>query len=296
MTSLGKEAKKIVEAGRAVDGPTPADRARIRRAVFSQAGIGVAAVAAQAVATSQAAASGIGAGAGALGGAAASANVLAGGAVLAGAKVVMAVVAIGAVGVGAGYWRYGVTSPERRVAPSAAAPSAPAQPPNPPRMERATVRAQGNLPNSPLPPNGTSTAVSAPTAPPRAGPYRAPLDGMPAALTPVGRASVSGVPVASSPSEPPARPSSVVEETALLRAANDALRSADSSSALMWLERYVRRYPHGLLGEEYAAAHAVALCAAGRLDEGIAEAETFVKDYPRSPLQGRVRSSCSTGP
>jgi hypothetical protein len=296
MTSLSPDARRIVEAARAVDGPNSADRARIRRALFSRAGIGVAAVAAQTAATAQASAGGAMAGASALGGAASGANVIAGSTALLGVKVVAAVVAMSAVGAGAGYWRYGV-SQDRRTSSSATAPvvyerlHAPPQASRPSGVAGAPSMDVAVDIGGPSETAGTGTATA--QGDDRPGSAATPPTSLPTSVQAAGPEAAIAAPASR---EPLTRPSSVAEETSLLRSANDALRSADAALALTWLDRYARRYPRGLLAEEYAATHAVALCAAGRFDEGIAEAETFVKQYPRSPLQGRVRSSCSTGP
>jgi hypothetical protein len=87
-------------------------------------------------------------------------------------------------------------------------------------------------------------------------------------------------------------PSSLVEETTLLRAAHDALVTREPARALETLDAYASRFPHGLLEEEHAGMRAIALCESGRPDAGRSAAEGFFRDHPRSALAARVRQSC----
>jgi hypothetical protein len=92
----------------------------------------------------------------------------------------------------------------------------------------------------------------------------------------------------------------LAEETALLAAANAALRAGDSPRALALLDDYDRRYPSGILREEVLATRLIARCrvegdGASGLKVGArakADADQFLARHPASPLAPRVRSSC----
>ena len=82
-------------------------------------------------------------------------------------------------------------------------------------------------------------------------------------------------------------------ETAEIRHAHDALRAGKPSEALEALAVYAQKHPRGILKEEAAATSVFALCAADRVDEARKQALTFLEAWPRSPLVGRVKSSCA---
>jgi hypothetical protein len=82
------------------------------------------------------------------------------------------------------------------------------------------------------------------------------------------------------------------EETAALRLAQQALREKDPEQALQLLDEQDRRFQTGLLPQERAAARIMALCQAGRVEEARTQASRFERQWPRSPLLGRVRSAC----
>jgi hypothetical protein len=81
-------------------------------------------------------------------------------------------------------------------------------------------------------------------------------------------------------------------ELALIRAALTSLRDHDSAQALRLLDEHAARYPSGAFGTERRALHVVALCAAGRLEEGSRERAQFLKTSGDSPIAARVRSAC----
>jgi hypothetical protein len=91
---------------------------------------------------------------------------------------------------------------------------------------------------------------------------------------------------------PPATPDELRAETDALRLAQRALRDGDATRALALLDEQDRSYRSGLLGQERAAARVMALCQAGQADQARAEAASFERRFPRSPLVPRVRSSC----
>jgi len=87
--------------------------------------------------------------------------------------------------------------------------------------------------------------------------------------------------------------SSLGEELALLRGAQQALRSDNAEQSLALLDQMATQHPDGALGEEAAAARVLALCRAGRQVEARARAVRFLHAYPSSVLASRVRSSCA---
>ena len=87
--------------------------------------------------------------------------------------------------------------------------------------------------------------------------------------------------------------SSLAEEIALLRQAQQALGKSQAERSLALLDAMAERHPNGQMGEEATAARVLALCEAGRAAEAHAHAERFLSTYPGSVLAGRVRSSCA---
>ena len=99
-------------------------------------------------------------------------------------------------------------------------------------------------------------------------------------------------PEAAPPSEPEASPETLAAELSLLRRAHGYSRAGDHEAALRVLAEHRQTFPAGALGAEREAAVAIALCGAGRREEGRAAAERFSVAHPASPLRARVRSAC----
>jgi hypothetical protein len=94
--------------------------------------------------------------------------------------------------------------------------------------------------------------------------------------------------------EPPSGLDPLQAETAALRSAQRAIRSGDPARALALIREQDATYRGGALGQERAAARIFALCDLGRTEEARAEARRFARQWPRSPLLGRVQSgSCA---
>jgi hypothetical protein len=85
-------------------------------------------------------------------------------------------------------------------------------------------------------------------------------------------------------------------EVSLLRDARDALRDRRPRQALEILDEHARRFPSGVLAEERRAVHAIARCTAMPGADSRAEAESFLRSAPDSPLIDRVRSTCFDTP
>jgi hypothetical protein len=89
---------------------------------------------------------------------------------------------------------------------------------------------------------------------------------------------------------PPPKPT-LTEETALLRAARDALAAADLNGAARALAEHEARMPHGELAEDREALQAVLACRRGA---AAGAAEAFLGRFPATTLAPRVLSECRT--
>ncbi|HEX6271711.1 MAG TPA: hypothetical protein VFZ53_01660 [Polyangiaceae bacterium] len=148
-------------------------------------------------------------------------------------------------------------------------------------------------PVSTAPPRVPPAVTHAPAPPPNAV--------VPEALRPSGDPAPSAAGTAranDTPSgrpEPPraARSQQLGAEIELLARVNAAVNAGDGRRALELLADYDRRFRPSILGEERAAASVLSLCAAGRKAEARAAAARFARSWPRSPLSGRIASSCA---
>ncbi|MCB9596698.1 MAG: hypothetical protein H6719_28495 [Sandaracinaceae bacterium] len=86
--------------------------------------------------------------------------------------------------------------------------------------------------------------------------------------------------------------STLSEELVLLRGAQRAMSEQQPARALGLLDDHARRFPSGILEEEREAARVVALCQADRRDEARALAARFLRERPSSPHRARVRAAC----
>lgn len=107
--------------------------------------------------------------------------------------------------------------------------------------------------------------------------------------------------------EPPPRPSEprpeaalpdvpgegLAHEVAILREASAALAAGKPATALRWTRRHAADHPSGSLTEERLATDAIARCMLHDRRAGKA-AESFLRRYPRSTHEGRVRAACET--
>lgn len=84
----------------------------------------------------------------------------------------------------------------------------------------------------------------------------------------------------------------VAEETRLLGRVQQALRTGNGALAWKLLGLYRRDYGRGALDEEASAAEVFALCAMGRTEQAKGAATRFLRQFPESPLDPRVRQSC----
>lgn len=86
--------------------------------------------------------------------------------------------------------------------------------------------------------------------------------------------------------------SSLAAETKLLDRARKAVAADRAQEALRLLREAEERFPDGVLRQERAALRVVALCSAGKHDQGRSAAAAFLRAHPRSALRGRVESAC----
>ena len=90
------------------------------------------------------------------------------------------------------------------------------------------------------------------------------------------------------------KPASTIEqELALLRQAQDRLQAGDAAEALALLDDHERKFADGNLGAERQAARIFALCSAGRNTEAREAANAFLRQFPSSPMAARVRAACA---
>ncbi|MBX3274540.1 MAG: hypothetical protein KF729_30020 [Sandaracinaceae bacterium] len=267
MDELSPAARALIDDVRDLDGPGPADRARVKRALVAAVASG-ATVAASSAASSAAAAAGTGA--------------LATGGVSLGVKLGVAALLAAAVGGTA----LVVTQPAEEPAPRAEhrpararfAEPAPVPAPEAPALEPAPAPAEA-LEDTPIAGAPVeASVVEAPAAPDAPSP----------ALEPTPR--VRRVPA--TPEEVAAVDSTLSEELVLLREAQRAMQADQPAVALSHLDAHARRFPSGILEEEREAARVLALCRAERVDEARALARRFLAERPRSPHRARVHAAC----
>jgi hypothetical protein len=82
------------------------------------------------------------------------------------------------------------------------------------------------------------------------------------------------------------------DEFALIRKAQRALAGGRANAALVALAEHERRFPKGSMNEDRLALRALALCSAGRRDEGRRAAKLLERRHPRSLYAERVNEAC----
>jgi hypothetical protein len=87
-------------------------------------------------------------------------------------------------------------------------------------------------------------------------------------------------------------PSTLEAEMEIVGRAQKALKSGQPGEALRALNEHARRFPSGVLAAERSGVYTVALCQAGRLDEGRAAARSYLRLVPNSVLSKRIRIAC----
>jgi RNA polymerase sigma-70 factor (ECF subfamily) len=255
MSDLLPEDRALIEAGAPDDLPTAQDRDRVRAGLSAQFGITVAGAAGE--------------------GAAGPGTKTAVAAVSGTAKVVKLAVVLGVVALGGAGAAIAIAPRTGDLQPSSSVAKGTAPVPiaivTPPSARAPTTTDQA-MPVDQLP--------SAPAVSPRSS----------------FRGTRTSLPPASSPTQGETLPipprDALAEETRILREANAAMQKGDAESALSLLSEHGRRFPAGVLAEERDVERVLALCGAGRVADARVEATRFLTDRPRSPLAGRVRTSC----
>ncbi len=92
--------------------------------------------------------------------------------------------------------------------------------------------------------------------------------------------------------EPTAPADTLAEETRTLERARKALTNSRPIVALAILDDYERRFPAARLAPERNALRAIALCDAGRSNEGSKAADAFLAKHSGHALASRVRRAC----
>ncbi len=90
----------------------------------------------------------------------------------------------------------------------------------------------------------------------------------------------------------PAPPSTLSQETKLLREIKAALDRHEPAEALALAEDHARRFPAGAFANERQVAQARALCALGRKDSARKVADRFVAAHPTSHLVDQMAAIC----
>lgn len=82
------------------------------------------------------------------------------------------------------------------------------------------------------------------------------------------------------------------EEAELLKSAQQAVNSGDTTTALALIQKHATKYPNGVLSQERLGMRAITLCRAGDSAQGSAAAKRFLANNPSSPISDRVGSAC----
>lgn len=263
---LGEGARNILLAARPHEG-LGADRkerlrGRVMAAVVAGTAVGAAAGAAKAAEIAGGAAAGANAGVGASVGA--GAVKIAGLSVFAKIGIGLAAVTIGVGGV---MWSRVKDDAARPVAPVAA--------------DSAVASSTGAAPEPKVPssePSATNETASAP-APLATDKPVAPKTSAPAEARPSAEPSAEAV-------------DSLQEETKMLAAAHAELSRGNAAAALVILDQHAAKFPRGTLAPERRATRAMALCKAGRTDEGRRELEALYGGGSKSPMAQKIDRAC----
>ena len=92
---------------------------------------------------------------------------------------------------------------------------------------------------------------------------------------------------------PPAPVDTTADQLLLIGQARDALRDKKPAQALEALDAFDKRFgTQAQLGDEARAIRVLALCTAGRFDEGRAGLARIEAELPGSPYLARLRAAC----
>lgn len=280
MKELRPEVKAFLENARDCDNPTPADKARVRKALFQTMAVASAAAAVTQSATASAAAQGASASGAAAQGAGAAASIKAG----AGAGMLMKLAGILMVS--------GLATTTAVVWSNNSMPLETARDPLNPQW--ASSQPFNDTPMSSL--SNTIEKCDNSVVDSAEPEGKAAEEGRKAQKNP----SLAREQSASSREDSHSKnavpktgaQSTLEEETQHLREAHKALQAGDPEQAIKLLDEQSRSYEKGELAEERAAARVLALCKTSRTLEAKAALERFLSQNPNSPLSDRVRGAC----
>jgi hypothetical protein len=181
-----------------------------------------------------------------------------------------------------------------RPAPSAHAPSALAR--SRPKSARAESAAPPSPATAPLP--SASSIENGPAGTddgsPRAMPRFERDSRAPQTLERVTEARAAGQSETRGPTaEEAASAPGIRDELALLERAHRELARGNASASLTILDDHALRFPNGAFTAERTAARVFALCALGRVEHARVIGAEFLRAAPASPLVPRIRSSCA---
>lgn len=278
---LAESARRFVDAARPHERLSAERKAQLRGRVMAAIGAGIGATVAASAAKAAELGAGAGAGAAVAGGAAGGA-----GAAVAGAGAVkvaglslfakiglsVAVVTLGAGGV---LWSRAHEEPAR---PAITVPS-------------------GNAADSAgVGPSKGGEVTAPPGAEPAATSRAEATPGEASPASTGARPSVSGAAGRAGGSADPAATAeavdSLTEENKLLARAHAALSSGDAGAALAILDEHAARFPRGTLAPERRATRAMALCKAGRVEEGRRELTALYGGDSKSPMAQKIDRAC----
>jgi outer membrane protein assembly factor BamD (BamD/ComL family) len=87
--------------------------------------------------------------------------------------------------------------------------------------------------------------------------------------------------------------SSLLAESEGVQQVQQALAGGNAARALTLLETQGSQFGTGALAEERAALRVLALCAAGQPEAAEVARQRFLRTYPHSPHEARVRGNCT---
>ena len=300
MTISYEECRDLYRAAKAEERSSKDDRRAVRLAVATAVATGVhtavtsatAATATAAVATSAVVGTGIGAGAGVVGGSAVGAKgviqLLVGGNFLTG-LLVGAVV--GTAVSATAFVAFPTREPRANVAYSGKPTNLNHSPSNPSSLRARPAAAP--VAETPSTNSLDQTGLKAPDKrSDRAGESTEQAAANPVFVQPIETPRPPVSAIASNPSQP-TRQDRLLDEAQALARVQEALSHNNPSYAWSLLEKQDRQFPAGQLGQERAAAKVLALCAAGREKEAEQARNSFIANYPGSPLASRVAKGCT---
>lgn len=92
---------------------------------------------------------------------------------------------------------------------------------------------------------------------------------------------------------PDSAPSSLAQETSLLREIQRAQAASEHTRVLSLTREHERRFPKGTFAAERTLARVRSLCRLGRTEDAHAASQSFVRRHPRSHLLPQFESACS---